>query len=78
MAVVKVFMVAAMPFVVAEVVTGVVSHFTGELSIPLPFGVGTAVDLAILIGGLCLSTYWMLRKQPQDSEEAQVGRETMK
>jgi hypothetical protein len=54
MAVVKVFAITSMPFVLAEVGTGVVSLLTGQLSIPPLIGVGTVVVLSILIAGMCV------------------------
>jgi hypothetical protein len=44
--------IVSMPFLVAETLTGVVSLLTGELSIPPVVGVGTAIELAILVSGL--------------------------
>jgi len=52
MAVVKVFMVAAMPFVLAEAVTGVLSLFAEPLQVPPTVGLGMSVDLAILAIGV--------------------------
>ncbi len=63
---------------VAEAVIGIVSRLTGELSIPPPFGVGTAIDLAILVVDLSLSACWTLRKRLQESGEGRLWRETMK
>jgi parallel beta-helix repeat protein len=40
------------PFVIAEALTGVVSYFSGVLSVPPIFGPGIVADLAILISGL--------------------------
>ena len=48
------FAATALPFVVAEAATGAVSLLTGLLSIPPILGVGTAVDLGILLGGVAL------------------------
>jgi hypothetical protein len=42
----------SMIFMIAEAVTGIVSFFTGALSIPPILGLGTAVDVTILILGL--------------------------
>ena len=78
MAVAKAFVIFSIPFVLAEAVTGIMSHIAGVLSIPPTIGVGTAVDLAILVGGLSLSACWMLRKRPQESGEGKSSRETMK
>jgi len=46
------WMIAVLPFVVAEIATGIISYLTGLLSIPPFFGPGMVVDLAILILGL--------------------------
>jgi len=46
------FLILAFPFVVVEIVTGVVSHLTGFLSIPPLFGLGIMLDVAILTIGL--------------------------
>ena len=52
MVVVKAFSVFSLPFVLAETLTGIVSFITGELTIPPAVGIGTAVDLIILMAGL--------------------------
>jgi hypothetical protein len=52
MAVLKAFAVTSLPFVTAEAITGIVSHLTGQLSIPPIIGAGTAVDLTILLLGI--------------------------
>jgi subtilase family serine protease len=51
-AIAKAFVGLSLPFVLGETATGIASQFTGELAIPPIIGVGTAVDLAILILGL--------------------------
>jgi hypothetical protein len=61
MAVAKAFMLMSMPFVLAEVATGVVSYLTGQLSIPPSVGPGTAVDLAILVVGLAVQGLTVFR-----------------
>ena len=48
----KAFTVFSLPFVLAEAGTGILSYATGMLSIPPLIGLGTAVDLLILIAGL--------------------------
>lgn len=50
-----------LPFVAAEVTTGVVSHLTGLLSIPPLVGPGLFVDVAILTLGLLVEVLWGLR-----------------
>jgi hypothetical protein len=61
MAVVKVFMLTSMPFVMAEAATGLVSLFTGQLTIPPAIGFGTAIDVAILGTGLAVATFISMR-----------------
>jgi hypothetical protein len=52
MAVAKAFAITSLPFVLAEAVTGILSFATGELGIPPYVGIGTAIDLTILLAGL--------------------------
>jgi hypothetical protein len=63
-AVVKAFIVVSMPFVLAEAATGVLSFFTGQLSIPPLVGAGTAVDLAILLVGLVVAILRIVKIKP--------------
>jgi len=63
MAVAKALMIVSMPFVLAEAATGVVSFLTGQLSIPPLLGIGTAVDLAILLVGLAVAVAFALRNR---------------
>jgi parallel beta-helix repeat protein len=49
------FFVFSVPFIIAETITGIVSLFTGILSIPPTIGAGTLVDMAVLITGLLVS-----------------------
>ncbi|HEV8595305.1 MAG TPA: CARDB domain-containing protein [Thermoplasmata archaeon] len=51
------FVVTALPFVLLEGATGVVSFFTGWLAIPPLLGLGTAVDVGILFAGLAALGY---------------------
>ena len=51
----KAFLSTSLPFVVAEVVTGVVSLGTGLLAIPPLLGPGAAVDGAILVAGVAVA-----------------------
>ena len=53
----KAFALTALPFVLLEAATGVVSLATGLLSIPPMLGIGTAVDSAILVAGLAVALY---------------------
>lgn len=66
-AVAKTFALISMPFVLAEVVTGVVSYLTGLLSIPPAIGAGTFVDLAILLSGIFVAVYYSMK--PMKSSE---------
>ena len=63
-AVVKAFIVVSIPFVLAEAATGVLSFFTGQLSIPPLVGAGTAVDLAILLVGLVVAILRIVKIKP--------------
>jgi len=60
--VVKAFMFTSLPFSIAEAGTGIVSLLTGQLSMPPIIGLGTGVDLTILLGGLLFLTLRSLRK----------------
>jgi len=51
------FALTALPFVVAEAATAVVSFFTGLLAIPPSLGAGTAVDLTIVVAGLAVTVF---------------------
>jgi len=64
MAVAKAFMITSLPFVIAEAATGIVSLLTGELSMPPLLGMGTAVDVSILVMGLVVATVRMTEKHP--------------
>lgn len=52
MAVAKTSAIVSLPFILTEILTGALSFVTGELRLPPAIGVGTAVDLAILVAGL--------------------------
>jgi len=69
-AVMKAFTFISIPFVLAEAATGVVSFLTGQLSIPPVVGVGTAVDLAILLVGIVVAVLRTVRNTPSEAEEA--------
>ncbi len=68
MAIAKAFIVFSLPFVLAEVATGVVSALTGALSIPPLLGVGMLLDLTILFIGLLWATYMVMRKRRINTE----------
>jgi len=60
----RAFAFAVLPFVVAEAATGIVSFLTGLLSIPPVLGVGTALDLTILVAGIWVSTSRVRKGKP--------------
>ena len=64
MAVAKAPMFTAMPFIIAEAVTGIMSHVTGALSMPPTIGIGTLVDVAIFVAGLFFALVRSLRRKP--------------
>jgi len=68
MALVKAFAITSLPFVIAEAVTGVVSFLTGQLSIPPLLGIGTAVDLTILLAGLAVAVLRATRAGPSKAD----------
>jgi hypothetical protein len=70
MAMAKAFTFTCLPFVIAEAATGVVSLLTGELSMPPYVGVGTAVDLVILMTGLVIAVLRVLKAKPTKTEAA--------
>ncbi len=49
------FATTSLPFVLAEAATGILSHFTGLLSIPPLLGVGAVVDGGILAAGVTVA-----------------------
>ena len=51
------WLIVVLPFLIAEIITGVISLFTGMLSVPPLLGIGMVVDLAILVGGLVADGY---------------------
>jgi len=73
-AVAKAFMLTSMPFVIVEVATGIASLLTGELRIPPPFGVGMAIDLAILLAGLGVALARALKAIPSKGESPDEGK----
>lgn len=64
----KAFLFVVLPFLAAEAATGVVSLATGILSIPPGIGLGTAVDLSILVAGVivALLRIWQARRRADD------------
>ncbi len=59
------FLVCALPFVIAEAITGLISLLTGQLSVPPVIGVGMIVDLIILLTGL--TSYALVYRLGTDS-----------
>ena len=57
---IKAFLLLSAPFAVAELLTGILSALTGTLSIPPVVGMGAAVDVAILGGGVAVAILWGL------------------
>jgi hypothetical protein len=53
--VVKAFAFTSLPFVIAEAGTGVISFATGMLMIPPLVGIGTGIDLVILLAGVVVA-----------------------
>jgi hypothetical protein len=60
----RAFVLAALPIIVVEAATGVLSLLTGLLTIPPLVGAGTAVDSAILVAGIALSAYRVRKSKP--------------
>jgi len=69
----KAFMVASLPFILAEALAGIASFLTGQLTIPPPAGFGTAVDLAILLIGLAIAGLRTSRPRTSRAEEPEAG-----
>ncbi len=55
--------ITALAFVVLEAATGIASLLTGLL--PPVLGVGTAVDVGILVAGLAVAVYRGVKARPQ-------------
>ncbi len=68
------WLIVVLPFVIAETITGVVSLFTGMLSVPPLLGVGMIVDLVILVMGLVADGY--IYKKGRKIEGASGNRKT--
>ena len=69
----KAFMVASLPFILAEALAGIASFLTGQLTIPPPAGFGTAVDLAILLIVLAIAGLRTSRPRTSRAEEPEAG-----
>jgi len=64
MAAVKAFAIASLPFVFVEAGTGIISLATGVLTIPPLIGIGTGVDLAILLAGMVVAVLRLRGEAP--------------
>jgi len=62
------WMMIVLPFVVAEVATGILSCITGLLSVPPLLGVGMFLDMSILVAGLITFTIVLSRKEGIDKQ----------
>jgi len=67
-ALLEAFTIASLPFILAEVATGVISLLTGQLSIPPPVGIGMAVDLIMLLAGLGIAVWGTLKMTQSKAE----------
>ena len=61
---VKAFAITSLPFVLIETATGMASLVTGYLSMPPVIGIGTGVDLVILVAGLAVTVLRVRKKTP--------------
>jgi len=73
-AVIEAFALVSLPFIFAEVATGIVSLLTGLLGIPPLIGVGTAVDLFILSAGVAVAIGRGLRSRSGRAAEKKAGK----
>jgi hypothetical protein len=63
-AVAKAFAALSLPFVLLEIMTGIVSSMTGLLSMPPLIGMGTLVDTAMLVAGVGAAIIRLLKLKP--------------
>jgi PKD repeat protein len=66
------FATTSLPFVLAEVATGVLSYFTGLLAIPPIVGLGLAVDVVILGVGVGVAV-WKSRQSVTAARRKETG-----
>jgi hypothetical protein len=66
---VSTFLLGVLPFVVLEIITGIISYFTGLLSIPPVLGIGMIIDLSILIVGIICCMVIFLKGVPKELYE---------
>jgi len=64
---VSTFLIGSLPFVIAEVIIGLVSLFTGLLPVPPWLGIGMIVDLVILIVGIMVCVLILTKGKNPDS-----------
>ena len=57
-----------------EALTGIVSCDTGQLSIPPSMGVGTVVDLAILLTGIAVAVLRAVKRSAPMAGEMETSR----
>jgi hypothetical protein len=67
MAVMKAFAIIALPFILLETATGIMSFLTGEPSIPPLLGIDTLVDATILVAGAAVSVFRGTMNAPAES-----------
>lgn len=67
------FLSIALPFVVIELVTGILSLFMPSIAVPPWFGLGMIIDLVILIAGVVVEVIVFARNRPVES--AEIGTE---
>ncbi len=75
MATMKAFAITSLPFVIAEAVTSIASFLTGQLSMPPAVGIGTAVDMGILVTGVAVALYRALKAAPLDAKNMKDARD---
>ncbi|MFQ6127711.1 MAG: OmpL47-type beta-barrel domain-containing protein [Thermoplasmata archaeon] len=63
------FLAIALPFIVAELTTGILSLFISSIRIPPWIGLGTLVDLAILVSGIVLHLLLLFKRERTPGEE---------
>ena len=68
------FLAIALPFVLVEIFTGILSLFVPAIEVPPWFGLGMILDLAILIAGVVVElVVFVKNKSPGKEEEESEG-----
>ncbi|MFQ5909923.1 MAG: hypothetical protein ACE5IJ_04285, partial [Thermoplasmata archaeon] len=62
------FLAVALPFIMAEMITGILSLFISSIEVPPWFGLGMILDLAILIVGLGVELVVIAKNKGAKSE----------